>query len=115
MKTYDHQAVEWINEEGQRECRRCPRLLTGVGGTLRHVDEAIPPGQFDPENAELVKRAAEVIEQALATMLTDRVNDRDRAEVSVQALHRHGLLVSGSPRRRLRARPTPIRYPGGRA
>lgn len=99
-RPYSHQPVEWINEDGLRECRRCPRSITGWGSSLRHTDEAVRPMELDPADATAVNCAVEVVEQALADMWTDRVTDRDRAQVAVEALHRRGLVVAKRKRRR---------------
>lgn len=99
-RPYDHPPVDWTNEDGQRQCRRCERLLTGWGDSLRHEDEAVRPVALDPADAPAVQAAVEIGEQALAAMWTDRCTDLDRAQVVVEALHRHGLVVTRPGRRR---------------
>lgn len=104
-RPYSHRPVDWINEDGERQCLRCERKLTGSGASLRHVDEAVPPAVLNPDEAHIVQRAVEIVEQALAEMWTDQLcTDRDRAQVAVQALLRRGLV--GVTRKRRRASTT---------
>jgi hypothetical protein len=92
VKPYDHQAVEWRNEDGYRECLRCPTPITGIGPTLRHVNEAVRPAAIDPADRAAVDACVELGTQALADMWTNRVTDRDRARVVVERLHAAGRL-----------------------
>lgn len=104
LQPYSHPPAPWINEDGQLECRSCPRPLVGGGSSpLRHADEIIEPMRLDPAEAKAVRSAMEVIERALAEMWTDRCTDADRARVAAEALHRHGMVATRRPRARTRA------------
>lgn len=98
-KPYDHQAVEWRNEDGYRECLKCPTLITGIGPTLRHIDEAVRPADIDPADRDAIDACINLGAQALQDMWTDRVTDLDRARVVVERLHAAGRL---NTRRRAR-------------
>lgn len=98
-RPYSHPPIDWTNEDGQRECRSCGRLLTGWGNSLRHIDEAVRPVLLDPADAAAIREAVDVVEQALANMWTNRCTDLDRAQVAVTALHERGM-VNTRPRRR---------------
>ncbi|MFB9880958.1 hypothetical protein ACFFMN_23650 [Planobispora siamensis] len=102
-KPYSHQAIEWINDlTGQRECRVCPRPITGWGPTLRHHDEAVRQATIDPALTDAAEDAVLVVTRALESMWTDtRANDHDRARVAVQALIDVGAIA---PRRRWKIR-----------
>jgi hypothetical protein len=101
-RAYSHQAVEWVSEDGRRECRICPRPLIGIGPTLRHHDEAVRHRQPDPAMADAVADAVIIAARALETMLTEaRANDLDRARAVIDALEEAGALA---PRRRWRSR-----------
>jgi hypothetical protein len=99
-RPYSHKAIEWINEDGERQCLRCERGLTGIGPHLRHVDEAVPTVEYTPEEAAAVRAAVDVVEQALADMWTDRCTDLDRAQVAVEALRLRGMVAVKYKRRR---------------
>lgn len=100
LEPYSHLAVEWVNDlTGQRECRRCPRPITGIGDTLRHADEAIRPETIDPKDVTVVREFMHTVTQALSDMWTDRCSDEDRARVAVQALYRAGALNTKRRRR----------------
>lgn len=98
-KPYDHQAVEWINEDGHRECRICPTPITGWGDTLRHVNEAVRPAAINPDDKAAVDTFTDLGARALEAMWTDRVTDRDRARVVVEELLRAGALNTRAARR----------------
>ena len=93
LRPYSHTPVAVINEDGQRECLRCPRPLTPIGATLRHADEAVPM-RLSAADVAALRTATDVIERALADMPTDRCTDRDRAHVAAEALHRRGFIVT---------------------
>lgn len=102
-KPYDHQAVEWINEDGGRECLACPTQITGWGETLRHIDEAIRPTAITPADKAAVDAYVDLGARALAEMWTDvHCTDLDRALVVVRALYQAGGLNT-KKRRRVRA------------
>ncbi len=103
QRRYSHRAVEWRNEDGQRECRLCPRPITGAGDMLRHADEAIRPDVLDSDTGEAVAEYTEIGARALEDMWTDRVSDYDRARVVVEALNRCGALNIKTRRRKVRA------------
>lgn len=103
MQLYSHLAVEWVNDlTGLRECRRCPRPITGWADTLRHSDEAFRPDPIDPAHVDAVRDDIHLGATALAGMWTDRCSDEDRARAVVQALYRGGRLDMRRGRRRVR-------------
>lgn len=96
---YSHRAVEWRNEDGQRECLKCPRPITGAGAMLRHTDEAIRPEVVADQ--EDLAEFTEIGATALGEMWTDALaDDLDRARVVVEALHRCGALTLKRRRRK---------------
>lgn len=93
VRPYDHAAVEWINEDGVRECLRCPTRITGFGPTLRHWDEAFrPDAELTAADRALLEAVAEVGARALEAMPTDRVTDYDRAWLMAQEMWRAGMV-----------------------
>jgi len=100
-RPYDHRAKEFITENYRRECLICGRPVTGAGPTLRHADEAVRPAVIPAKDAAVVAAAAEIIEQALAAMVTDRCTDTDRGRVAAEALYYAGALTGGRGRRRV--------------
>lgn len=103
MEPYSHLAVEWVDDlTGSRECRRCPRPLTGWADTLRHADEAFRPDSVDPAHADAVHDYVTLGARALADMWTDNCSDVDRARAVVEELYRGGCLKVARPRRKTR-------------
>ena len=99
VRPYDHQAVEWVNEDGTRECRICPTPITGIGATLRHWNEAFRPADLSPDARARVVAAAELGARALEAMWSDNVTDYDRARAIAEEMERAGMLAN---RRRVR-------------
>ncbi|MEU8272629.1 hypothetical protein AB0B89_36455, partial [Sphaerisporangium sp. NPDC049002] len=90
---YTHAAREWPNpDSGRIECRVCGEPLTGYGDTLRHQGEVFRPTVPATADAAAFDAAWNEASRALEDMLTDRVNDRDRARAVVERLYACGAL-----------------------
>lgn len=93
VKPYDHQAIEWVNEDGHRECLRCPTRLIGAGPTLRHWNEAFRPAHLNPQEKARVAAATVLGVRILEAIWSDNVTDYDRARAMAEEMERAGMLT----------------------
>lgn len=107
-RPYSHRVVPHVDDVTRRlECRVCPRPVIGEGPTLRHHDEAVQPRIPNPAMADAVQDAVDIGTRALEATWTDRMSDRDRAQIVIQALEEAGAIAPRRQWLKLRRRAIP--------